>query len=58
MSLGNCETNKMLNGTALPSDKLKSKKAVGTWDEAYSKATSALAKLSQSEKIGIITGIG
>jgi len=29
-----------------------------TWDEAYSKATAALAKLSQDEKIGIVTGVG
>ncbi|KAF2751276.1 glycoside hydrolase family 3 protein [Sporormia fimetaria CBS 119925] len=28
------------------------------WDSAYSKATTALAKLSQSDKIGIVTGVG
>lgn len=30
----------------------------GDWDASYAKATSALAKLSQSEKIGIVTGVG
>lgn len=48
----------MSQASALPSDRFKAKKAVGTWDDAYAKATSALAKLSQSEKIGIVTGIG
>jgi beta-glucosidase len=30
----------------------------GDWDAAYNKAISALAKLSQSDKIGIVTGVG
>ncbi|KAH8591260.1 putative beta-glucosidase L [Bisporella sp. PMI_857] len=30
----------------------------GDWDAAYNKATAALAKLSQTEKIGVITGVG
>jgi beta-glucosidase len=30
----------------------------GDWDAAYAKATSALSKLSQTEKIGIVTGVG
>lgn len=30
----------------------------GDWDAAYTKATAALAKLSQSEKIGLVTGVG
>ncbi|KAL4804162.1 glycoside hydrolase superfamily [Aspergillus unguis] len=29
-----------------------------TWDEAYEKATSSLALLSQEEKAGIVTGVG
>jgi hypothetical protein len=43
---------------AIPSDEKVSKRAVGTWDAAYTKASAALAKLSQSEKIGIVTGLG
>jgi beta-glucosidase len=43
---------------AIPSSEKVSKRAVGTWDEAYTKATAALAKLSASEKIGIVTGVG
>lgn len=35
-----------------------STKATTSWDDAYTKATVALAKLSQSEKIGIVTGVG
>jgi hypothetical protein len=30
----------------------------GDWDAAYTKATTALAKLSTSEKVGLVTGIG
>lgn len=30
----------------------------GDWDAAYAKATSALAKLSQAEKIGVVSGVG
>lgn len=43
---------------ALPSDQTTSKRAVGSWDDAYTKATAALAKLSQSDKVGIVTGVG
>ncbi|KAL8297693.1 hypothetical protein RB597_007188 [Gaeumannomyces tritici] len=32
--------------------------AVLTWDEAYAKANAALSRLSQQDKIGIVTGIG
>lgn len=35
-----------------------SKRAVGNWDDAYTKATASLAKLSQAEKIGMVTGVG
>lgn len=28
------------------------------WDAAYTKATAALAKLSQSEKVGLVSGVG
>lgn len=35
-----------------------SKRAVGSWDDAYAKAATALAKLSQSDKIGMVTGVG
>jgi beta-glucosidase len=31
---------------------------VSDWDTAYTKATTALAKLSQTDKIGIVTGTG
>ncbi|CAI6337353.1 unnamed protein product [Periconia digitata] len=44
--------------SALPSDALHSKRALLGWDEAYSKAEASLAKLSSSEKIGIVTGVG
>lgn len=44
--------------TAIPSEEKISKRAMITWDEAYTKATAALARLSQDEKIGIVTGIG
>ena len=30
----------------------------GDWDAAYTKATTALAKLSLSEKVGIVSGVG
>lgn len=40
----------------MPVNDAPTKRAVGTWSEAYTKATSALAKLSQNEKIGIVTG--
>ena len=43
---------------AIPSDQHSSKRAVGNWDDAYARATAALAKLSQDEKIGIVTGVG
>ena len=48
----------MLTYAAVPTDQSSSKRAVGTWDDAYTKATAALAKLSQTEKIGIVTGVG
>lgn len=35
-----------------------SERFAGDWDAAYSKATAALAKLSQSEKVGIVSGLG
>ncbi|KAF5848191.1 hypothetical protein GGP41_005597 [Bipolaris sorokiniana] len=44
--------------TAIPFDQPASKRAVGSWDDAYTKATAALAKLSQDDKIGIVTGTG
>lgn len=31
---------------------------VGDWDAAYIKAQTALAKLSTSDKVGLVTGIG
>ncbi|KAF2205249.1 hypothetical protein GQ43DRAFT_446133 [Delitschia confertaspora ATCC 74209] len=34
------------------------KRAVGDWASAYSKANAALAKLSNTDKIGIVTGTG
>jgi hypothetical protein len=43
---------------AIPSEERSSKRAVGSWDDAYTKASAALAKLSQDEKIGIVTGVG
>lgn len=44
---------------AIPSTEEKiSKRALLSWDEAYAKATTALAKLSQDDKIGIVTGVG
>lgn len=42
---------------ALPSEQ-SSKRATISWDDAYAKATTALAKLSASEKVGIVTGTG
>jgi hypothetical protein len=50
-------TDSLLIQAAIPPDQ-PSKRAVGNWDDAYTKATAALAKLSQSEKIGIVTGVG
>lgn len=46
-----------LTNVAIPSDPTTSKRAIGTWDDAYTKATAALAKLSQTDKIGIVTGV-
>jgi beta-glucosidase len=43
---------------AIPTEEKTSKRAIGTWDDAYTKATAALAKLSASDKIGIVTGTG
>jgi beta-glucosidase len=48
----------VLSNSALPSDENISKRATISWDEAYTKATAALAKLSASEKVGIVTGTG
>jgi beta-glucosidase len=48
----------VLIDAAIPFEEKVSKRAVGTWDAAYTKATAALAKLSQSDKIGIVTGVG
>ncbi|KAK7189677.1 Beta-glucosidase cel3A [Paraphaeosphaeria sporulosa] len=42
---------------SLPSDQ-PSKRAIISWDDAYAKATTALAKLSLSDKVGIVTGTG
>ncbi|KAF2497446.1 beta-D-glucoside glucohydrolase [Lophium mytilinum] len=36
----------------------ETKRTVGDWESAYSKATAALAKLSSSDKINIVTGVG
>jgi beta-glucosidase len=47
----------ILTAVAIQSDQ-SSKRAVGTWDDAYTKATAALAKLSQNDKIGIVSGVG
>jgi len=43
---------------AIPFDLASAKRAVGSWDDAHAKATAALAKLSQDEKIGLVTGVG
>ncbi|KAF1847527.1 glycoside hydrolase family 3 protein [Cucurbitaria berberidis CBS 394.84] len=51
-------TATMSRASAIPSDTSSSKRAVGSWDDAYTKATAALAKLSQNDKIGIVTGVG
>ena len=32
--------------------------AAGTWSAAYAQASTALAKLSNNDKVGIVTGIG
>jgi beta-glucosidase len=47
-----------LTREVVPAEEKMSRRAIITWDEAYSKATAALAKLSQSDKIGIVTGVG
>ncbi|KAF2875343.1 hypothetical protein BDV95DRAFT_626797 [Massariosphaeria phaeospora] len=46
------------NASAIPSDHTGAKRAVSSWDDAYTKATAALAKLSQNDKVGIVTGVG
>ncbi|KAH7408490.1 beta-glucosidase 1 precursor [Phaeosphaeria sp. MPI-PUGE-AT-0046c] len=51
-------TAALTQAAALPTEEKTSKRAVGSWDDAYTKATAALAKLSASEKIGIVTGVG
>jgi len=50
--------NLVLTKIAIPSEENLSKRATISWDEAYTKATAALAKLSQNDKIGIVTGVG
>lgn len=57
-SMIHATTCSLLTYAAIPSELLSSKRAVGNWDDAHAKATAALAKLSQSEKIGIVTGVG
>ncbi|KAF1942285.1 hypothetical protein EJ02DRAFT_444230 [Clathrospora elynae] len=51
-------TAALSRASAIPPDQSFSKRAVGTWDDAYTKATAALAKLSQNDKLGIVTGVG
>lgn len=41
-----------------PSDHTSSRRTIGTWDDAYAKATTALAKLSIGDKVGIVSGTG
>ncbi|KAF2791241.1 glycoside hydrolase family 3 protein [Melanomma pulvis-pyrius CBS 109.77] len=48
----------MSKASALPSNDQSSKRAVTDWDSAYTKASAALAKLSMSDKIGIVSGTG
>ncbi|PSN73952.1 beta-glucosidase 1 precursor [Corynespora cassiicola Philippines] len=50
-------TAALVGASALPHDHT-SKRAVGTWDDAYTKATASLAKLNLGEKVGIVTGNG
>lgn len=52
------QETKVLTSSALPSDYQPTKRAVISWDDAYSKATSALAKLSLADKVGIVSGTG
>ncbi|KAI1358193.1 glycoside hydrolase superfamily [Xylaria arbuscula] len=42
---------------AVPTDASLEKRAL-TWDEAYAKANASLAKLSSSDKINLVTGVG
>ncbi|KAL5114884.1 hypothetical protein ACEQ8H_007202 [Pleosporales sp. CAS-2024a] len=51
-------TAALARASAIPSKEQSSKRAVGSWDTAYTKAAAALAKLSQDEKIGIVSGVG
>jgi beta-glucosidase len=48
----------LTNTTAIPAKEQPAKRTVGSWDDAHTKAIAALAKLSQDEKIGIVTGVG
>ncbi|KAI4713236.1 glycoside hydrolase 3 [Alternaria sp. Ai002NY15] len=57
-SKNGCLNCKQRRRKSIPSELLSSKRAVGNWDDAHAKATAALAKLSQNEKIGIVTGVG
>ncbi|KAI0508883.1 glycoside hydrolase family 3 protein [Xylaria bambusicola] len=42
---------------AVPADNILEKRAL-TWEAAYAKANSALARLSSNDKINIVTGVG
>lgn len=42
---------------AVPADATLEKRAL-TWDEAYAKANASLSKLSSSDKINLVTGVG
>ncbi|KAJ3574738.1 hypothetical protein NPX13_g4266 [Xylaria arbuscula] len=42
---------------AVPTDASLEKRAL-TWDEAYAKANASLSKLSSSDKINLVTGVG
>ncbi|KAF2638569.1 hypothetical protein P280DRAFT_404484 [Massarina eburnea CBS 473.64] len=48
----------LTESSALPSNSQTSKRAVISWDEAYTKATAALAKISLADKVGIVSGNG
>ncbi|KAH5072881.1 hypothetical protein HBH95_160770 [Parastagonospora nodorum] len=51
-------TTALTRASAIPAKEQSTKRTVGSWDDAHTKATAALAKLSQDEKIGIVTGVG
>jgi beta-glucosidase len=58
MSLIHTTYRSLINTIDIPTEERSTKRTVGSWDDAYTKATAALAKLSQDEKIGIVTGVG